>query len=165
MIVHQSDCPCGSEQLFSKCCEPIISGEVLAPTAESLMRSRYSAFVTNNIDYLLESNHPSTRHSIDRTAMAAWAKHSEWLGLEILSTSEGGVDNTDGVVEFRCVYKTQGAEQVLHEYSHFKRVKDRWFYVDGRSPSVETIRREGPKVRRNDPYSCGSGKKFKKCCG
>lgn len=158
-------CPCGNSKLFSECCEPIILGKQAALTAEALMRSRYSAFATNQVDYLLESNHPSTRGQIDRDSMADWAKRSEWLGLEILSTSDGGENDLEGEVEFRCRYRLKGQECTLHEFSQFKRgEKNRWFYVDGHTPSLGTIRREGPKVGRNDPCACGSGKKFKKCC-
>lgn len=156
-------CPCGSQQHFSHCCEPIILGVKKAPTAEALMRSRYSAFVVKDIDYLFKSNHISTRHTVDKKATAEWAENSEWLGLEILSTAQGGIDDTEGRVEFRCRYKVNGVEKTHHELSDFRKEQGEWFFVDP-AKSVPSVR-QGPKIGRNDPCPCGSGKKFKKCCG
>jgi SEC-C motif-containing protein len=87
------------------------------------------------------------------------------LGLEICSTEQGGVDDNDGLVEFIASYRENGVVRSHHEISRFKREAGRWYYVDGDAPKVETYVKEQPKVGRNDPCPCGSGKKYKKCCG
>ena len=157
-------CPCGSGREFSDCCEPFIKGESLPDTAEQLMRSRYSAYATQNIDYLHTSLHPDHQSDHDVNAARRWAANSDWLGLEIVSTSEGGKDDDTGIVEFKASYREKGKTRHLHEISSFQKVEGRWTYVDGRMPKPETIRNV-EKVGRNDPCPCGSGKKYKKCCG
>ncbi len=160
-----SNCPCGSGQPFEACCGPIISGERPAPTAEALMRSRYSAFATGAIDYLHESLHPHHRHDHDLEATRHWAQDSEWMGLEVRHVEGGGEADQEGRVEFRATYREKGVPRAHHEVGHFARVEGRWYYVDGKLVPPETQRRAAPKVGRNDPCPCGSGKKYKKCCG
>lgn len=157
-------CPCGSGQEYSACCEPFIKGEKLPETAEQLMRSRYSAYTMVNIDYLHNSLHPDHQSDHDVNAARKWAADSDWLGLEIVSTSAGGKDDETGIVEFKAGYRENGKVRQLHEISRFEKVDGRWTYVDGELPKPQTVRNEA-KVGRNDPCPCGSGKKFKKCCG
>lgn len=157
-------CPCGSGLEYSACCEPYISGDNLPETAEQLMRSRYSAYATVNVDYLHHSLHPDHQSDHDVNAARKWAADSDWIGLEIVSTAAGGKDDETGIVEFKASYRENGKVRQLHEISRFEKVEGRWSYVDGEMPKPQTVRNE-TKVGRNDPCPCGSGKKFKKCCG
>ncbi len=146
-------CPCGSGNRYAECCAPLHRGERTAAKAEALMRSRYSAFVLKNDDYLLATWHPSSRpHDLDLSRDV-----TRWQRLQIIACDQGLEGDSVGYVEFAAFY--DGGQ--LHERSRFLREEGRWFYVDGDIlPSVEPV-----KVGRNDPCPCGSGKKFKKCCG
>lgn len=157
-----SDCPCRSGKPLDTCCGPFLSGAALPPTAEALMRSRYSAFATGNIDYLHDTLLPETRDDFSREEIEAWSANSEWTGLEIRGTEAGGEDDDEGVVEFVARFTVKGKAQGHHETSSFVRRDGRWFYLEG---VLGARPRSGPKVGRNDPCTCGSGKKFKKCCG
>jgi SEC-C motif domain protein len=158
-------CHCNSGQDFNNCCGPILAGEKSAATAEALMRSRYSAYVSGETDYLEESLHPEHRSDYDAAATRSWANKADWLGLEIRSTKDGGENDSEGEVEFIANYRDDGVVHTHHEISRFKKESDRWYYVDGDTPKVETYKNEQPKVGRNEPCPCGSGKKYKKCCG
>ena len=157
-----TDCPCGSGKTLEACCGPYLSGAAPAPTAEALMRSRYSAFSTKNVDYLHDSLLPETRHDFNREHVTDWANNSEWLGLEVRSTEAGGPDDSEGVVEFVARFKVEGKDYVHHETSTFAKRDGVWYYVDG---IMGQRPRTAPKVGRNEPCPCGSGKKYKKCCG
>jgi SEC-C motif-containing protein len=159
------DCPCGSGLAHDACCRPIITGEAAAETAEALMRARYSAYVTEEIPFLLESLHPEHRDEHDAEAVEVWASESEWHGLEILGTEDGGPDDETGRVEFACTYTFEDETRRHHEDATFARHDGRWYFVEGDAVREQPFRRAEPKVGRNDPCPCGSGKKFKKCCG
>lgn len=158
-------CPCGSEHSFSDCCEPILQGQRQAPTAEALMRSRYSAYTRANIEYLTASLHPKARHDHDPAAALRWARNSKWLGLEIRSREAGGEADGEGQVEFIASYRDQQGLHKHHEVAHFVREDGCWYYLEGQAPKAVQLARQEPKQGRNDPCACGSGKKFKKCCG
>ena len=158
-------CPCGSGRNYSACCEPYISGKAKPLTAEALMRSRYSAYVEHAIDYIIKTCVHRGRDDIDYKSTRDWSEQSTWLGLKIISVEKGGPADTEGVVEFEAVYEKDGLKDIHHETAKFKKENsDEWLYVDGRI-SPRTIVRSTPKVGRNDPCPCGSGKKFKQCCG
>ena len=159
------DCPCGSGRTFEDCCQPVITGEAPATTAEALMRARYSAYVTEEIDFLLESLHPDHRDDHDADAVRRWAEQSHWHGLQVLATEAGGPEDDTGQVEFACEYTMGAEDHVHHEVGRFARHQGRWYFVEGDAVRPQPYRREEPKVGRNDPCPCGSGKKFKKCCG
>ncbi|MDC7226366.1 MAG: YchJ family protein [Spirochaetales bacterium] len=154
-------CPCGSGKTYAECCEPYVRGKKLAPGPEELMRSRYTAYVKQEIDYIVDTHNPVRIHRLDRDATEKWAAESEWLGLEIMRTETNG---DEGVVEFVAKFKQDGVEYDHHEVSNFVKTDDEWFFDDGYTPSA-TVVRDSPKVGRNDPCPCGSGKKYKKCCG
>ena len=158
-------CHCGSGQPYQTCCEPYVTGQENAPTAEALMRSRYSAYVEGAVDYLGETLHPQHRADWDREATRRWSEDAQWLGLEIVATEAGRQQDQQGMVEFIASFKENGSEKRHQECSRFARVNERWYYVDGEAPKPKTQRHSTPRVGRNDPCSCGSGKKFKKCCG
>jgi len=160
-----SDCPCGSGATYGDCCSPIIDGSTLAPTAEALMRSRYTAYVTGNVKHLGDTLDAAGKNDFDADSAKSWAESADWKGLEVVSVEKGGVDDDDGIVEFIASYEVD--EQLLqhHERAQFKKSGKRWEFVDGRVIGRDPYRREEPKIGRNDPCSCGSGKKYKKCCG
>lgn len=157
-------CPCGSSLAFADCCEPLIKGVKEAPTAEALMRSRYSAHVIAAIDYIQQTTHSSQRKNTDSKSTAVWCRKSEWQSLEILATEGGGPEDKTGTVEFIARYRHKGKPVKYHEIAEFVREDERWFFVNGETPRPEQVLL-GPKIGRNSPCPCGSGKKYKKCCG
>lgn len=154
-------CPCNSHKPYTECCGPLLSGIRLADTAEALMRSRYSAYVVRDIAYLLRSWHPSTRpDKIDPVAIPAWYE------LIIIHTEKGQETDNEGVVEFQAAAFSQKSILRLHEVSRFVKENNQWFYVDGEiKDDSHPVEGHEPKVGRNSPCPCGSGRKFKKCCG
>jgi SEC-C motif domain protein len=165
-IASPTLCPCGSEIDYEGCCSPIHRGEQTAPTAEALLRSRYAAFVKGNVEHLINTAHPKIREELDEESLRSWANDSKWLGLEILGSHLGDPDDEDGVVEFVAHYQNAEGETVdHHERSLFKKEDGAWYFLDGEPAVQEPYRREEPKLGRNDPCHCGSGKKFKKCHG
>ncbi|MFE2096784.1 YchJ family protein [Streptomyces sp. NPDC059468] len=115
-------CPCGRPESYDACCGRCHSGSAAAPTAEALMRSRYSAFVKGDTKYLLRTWHPRTRP--ERLDLDPGMK---WTGLEILGSTDGSAFHTTGTVTFRASYRGGS----LHERSRFERVDGAWVYVDG----------------------------------
>lgn len=159
------DCPCGSGKPFTQCCEPLLKGKARAEAPEQLMRSRYTAFAVGDIDYIFDTHDPDTVEQIDRKSTETWSKQSEWLGLEILETKLGGPEDYTGTVEFVARYKARGTKIDHREVATFRKHNGRWLFVDGEEVAGPPVVREGPKVGRNDPCPCGSGKKYKKCHG
>jgi SEC-C motif domain protein len=156
-------CPCGTGLAYSECCEQIIKGQRPAGTAEALMRSRYSAYVKVETDYIFKSTHPKHREGYDHIGTKEWAEKAEWHGLEIVSTNGGGSADTTGEVEFIARYVEKGKLKVHHELGEFKKENDTWFFTDGKAVAQRPV--ISNKIGRNDPCSCGSGQKYKKCCG
>ncbi|MGW1168843.1 YchJ family protein [Streptomyces sp. NPDC002550] len=115
-------CPCGLPRPYAACCGRFHAGPAAAPTAELLMRSRYSAFVTGDAGYLLRTWHPRTRP--ERLDLDP---RMRWTGLEILDTTDGSAFHSTGTVTFRASYRGGS----LHERSRFERVDGAWVYVDG----------------------------------
>lgn len=158
-------CPCGTGLPYAGCCEPIISGKSKAPTAEALMRARYSAYVKHEIDFIANSCiRVEGENDIDMEETRRWSEDSQWLGLKIHSTKQGGSADSEGVVEFSANYIYKGLKDEHREFAGFKKVDGNWMYAEGQLVTT-TVVRSGPKVGRNEPCSCGSGKKFKQCCG
>jgi SEC-C motif-containing protein len=158
-------CPCGSGLNYEGCCGPLIKGELAAETAEQLMRARYTAYTKVEMDYLLTTLHPHHRGDYDPKTTQAWAEKSQWHGLEILKTEKGGTDDTDGQVEFIAHFTQDEVRREHHEMADFRKDKGQWYFVNGKVMGPKQIIRQEPKVGRNDPCICGSGKKYKKCCG
>ncbi|HWA85751.1 MAG TPA: YchJ family protein [Opitutus sp.] len=159
-----SDCPCGSGRSYETCCEPIIAGAA-APTAEALMRSRYSAYAQHAFEHLGRSLSTAQRKDYSEADARRWSEKSEWLGLKILRTEKGGPEDGEGLVEFSARFRSEGQEHEHLETAIFTREDGKWVYAGQEAPRGTTVRRETPKVGRNDPCPCGSGKKYKKCCG
>jgi SEC-C motif domain protein len=160
-----TNCPCGSNITYEECCRPIITGERKAATAEQLMRSRYSAYVKNELDYILTSLHPESRSDYDEKSTRAWAENTQWHKIDILQTAGGGPEDVEGEVEFIASYSENGVEKEHHELSSFKKEDGTWYFVSGKIAPIKQFIRSTPKTGRNDPCLCGSGKKYKKCCG
>ncbi|MFG1654806.1 YchJ family protein [Micromonospora sp. NPDC049275] len=119
-------CPCGSGQAYADCCFPVHGGAAQAPTAEALMRSRFSAFALGDADYLLRSWHSSTR-----PARLELTPGQRWTRLEIAETERGGLLDATGTVTFHAHYREAGRPGALTERSRFIREDGRWVYLDG----------------------------------
>jgi len=162
-------CPCrlrSSPLPYSQCCASQLEADRPAPTAEALMRARYSAYALGKIDFLLTSLAPESRYDFDRKAVTHWSTQAEWLGLDILSTELGQEGDREGYVEFVAHFVLDGEQRAHRERSKFRfdEGDGRWYFVE------EANRKSAPIVKgaqpgRNDPCPCGSGKKYKKCCG
>ncbi len=119
------NCYCGNTVSFENCCEPYIKGVKKAPSAETLMRSRYTAYATGAADYLVNTTHHSTRKFHNKQDILAWSKANTWLTLEILAS-------TATTVTFKAYYLDEKAKtRIHHEHSTFKFDNGSWFYVDG----------------------------------
>lgn len=129
------------------------------------MRSRYSAYVKHAFDHLGNSLSAEQKRDFAAEDAKRWSEQSEWLGLTILKTEKGGPDDQEGVVEFTARFRSGSQEHEHVETALFSRESDRWVYAGQKTPHGETVRYEKPKPGRNDPCPCGSGKKYKKCCG
>ena len=125
-MVKLSECPCCSGKGYAGCCGPYIDGNEPAPTAEALMRSRYTAYTFLNEEYLLATWHASMRP--ERLGLADETP-TKWLGLEVKRYEQSDADHA--VVEFVARYKINGRAHRLHEVSRFVREEGRWYYVDG----------------------------------
>ena len=162
-----TDCPCGTKKSFAACCEPYISGNAAAPTAEALMRARYTSFAVGKIEFVEKSHDPASRgEGFDRAAAEKWSKESQWKGLQIVALKDGLEKDSTGIVHFAAYFTQDGKDYKHQEIASFKRGADgKWYFIDGVSPKAETYEKKGPDLGRNDPCHCGSGKKFKKCHG
>lgn len=158
------ECACGSGMPFAECCAPYLSGQKNAPTAEALMRSRYTAYTRNDLDYIARTWHSATRPVLNKDESDNHAEKMQWLGLEIIATEAGMAHDAEGMVEFIAHYQAQGVTGKMHEVSRFRREGGAWRYLDGKVDSRDADTRNMPRVGRNDPCPCGSGKKYKKCC-
>jgi SEC-C motif-containing protein len=162
--IAMSACPCGSGQELQSCCGPILEG-ASAPTPEALMRARYTAHVLGNFEFLEKSLHSGTRENVDKAKLRKWSEMVSWQGLEVLGAEGGGPEDDKGRVSFVARYSVGETPQEIREDAEFVRENGEWRYLDGQVHGHTPYRREAPKVGRNDPCPCGSGKKYKKCCG
>ncbi len=143
-------CICGNPEEFSMCCEPIINKSRTPQTPEELMRSRYSAYTLADGAYLVYSTLKENRYTDDIALIEEFSHSVVWLKLDVLQAFSN-------IVEFKAYYKDADGIQVLHEKSTFVLEDGIWKYKDGELYNS--------KVQRNESCPCGSGKKFKKCCG
>ncbi|RVT49135.1 hypothetical protein EMM73_00595 [Rheinheimera sediminis] len=157
-------CYCGSGQIFSACCEPLISGQAKAQSPEELMRSRYSAYCHHHKNpqcyrYIMETYHSSVRAAHTETEIADFARAVHFVGLKILSdSSQKKPQPQSNQVHFVASYLVGDRLEKLDEVSDFEMEQGHWMYRSG-------VLTEHPAVRlsRNDICPCGSGIKFKKC--
>jgi len=153
-------CFCGNQHPFEKCCEPLILGERRAENAEQLMRSRFSAFMVHNGQYLFDTHHRDFRQSLTPELLTKSASETEWIRLEVLSFLQH--NDKQANVHFRAWYIDQQRLDYLEEKSEFV-FDEQWFYTTGQH--VQSDAALVGKIQRNDPCPCHSGKKFKKCHG
>ena len=158
-------CPCGSTLTLAACCDPYISGRAAAPTAEALMRARYTSYATGRIEFIERTHAAETREDFNRDAAEKWARESEWKGLTIVSTKDGKEKDSTGVVSFAALFSQDGKDYRHEEIAQFRKDKGAWMFLSGANPKPETYVKTGPDLGRNDPCHCASGKKFKKCHG
>jgi SEC-C motif-containing protein len=153
-------CLCGSGIAYQQCCEPYHFGEKIPATAEALMRSRYTAYVLRNAVYLQETWDATRRpEKIDFSR-----ENIDWLRLEITEIKKGEIKDSKGVVAFKAFYSQDDEEHVMNEISRFTKINGRWFYLDGVIKSMGKVNQQ-TNHGKNALCSCGSGKKFKRCCG
>ena len=172
--IHPSSSAISSPLLYKDCCQPYHdrlynSEDNKANTAERLMRTRYSAFVLVKPEYIVKTTLPAQQALLDINAIESWAKETDWAGLEIVEHTPK-LGKRHAQVEFKAYFRssektTGGLEekvQAHHELSAFVKVKDkanndtRWYFLD---PTVSMT------VSQKQPCICGSGEKFKRCCG
>ncbi|WP_269620833.1 YchJ family protein [Zhongshania sp. BJYM1] len=152
----ENHCYCGNAKPFTECCYQYISGNTAAPTAETLMRSRFSAFCIKDPDYLLETLHKDPRAKESRKALLRSFGNTQWRSLKIIRSHQGAGGQRRGAVEFAAFFVEGEKGGQLHERSRFEFEDGRWFYTDGDILPPIT-------VPRNEPCWCGSGRKLKKC--
>jgi len=152
--MNNAKCPCLSGQPYLSCCAPYHQKQSVAPTAEALMRSRYSAFVMQLASYLHDTHHISTRPAESPETDPSSLANTQWLGLTIREVDQHA---DSAAVEFIAFYQDQPIGQ-LHERSRFIKEHGNWFYLDGQF--LAPI-----KLARNAACICGSGKKLKRCHG
>ncbi|KAA9001810.1 YchJ family protein [Affinibrenneria salicis] len=150
-------CPCGSQLQYIACCQPYLGSGSPAPDPVALMRSRYTAYCKHDVDYLIATWHPDCRPEQWRASLSESGEATVWQGLTILAETPGK-NSDEAFVEFAARFtdaERPGQTALMRERSRFLRLHDRWYYIDG--VHLQT--------GRNDRCPCGSGKKFKKCCG
>jgi len=158
-----SGCPCNSGLDMDACCLPLIKGSVEASSAEALMRSRYTAYVLGEFDYIERTCDPETAEEFNRMDIERCHSDIKWTGLSVREVKGGKEGDTEGTVDFSFSYQYKGQNNAQREIASFRRAGDRWFYVDSEINPKEkpvTVVHTG----RNEPCPCGSGKKYKKCC-
>ncbi|MDH5230325.1 MAG: YchJ family metal-binding protein [Gammaproteobacteria bacterium] len=149
-------CPCGSGKQLVDCCGQYLFQSMLPGKAEILMRSRYSAYVLGENDYLLQTWHTKTRPkdiAIDRNIV--------WTGLQIIEANTSSDSAERAWVGFVASYEESGRSAKLAERSEFVFENHQWFYLKGEPLQQARVQ----KLSRNSLCACGSGKKFKRCCG
>ena len=122
-------CPCGSNKSYKICCEPIHKDISQAKIPLELMKSRYSAYVLGNIDFLMTSHHPSTRPVLEKQEILTWTKSVEWQRLEIIEAKEA--NSNEGFVIFKAHFRENGESSVIFEKSRFIKENQHWTYIDG----------------------------------
>jgi SEC-C motif domain protein len=157
---QQIKCACCSGLAYEECCGLFLAGEKQATTAEVLMRSRFTAFTKHDAAYILKTWEPTKRPSkVDFPENSV-----TWKRLEILNTKKGGDKDVKGIVEFKAYYLLNHEEYVVHEISRFRKDQGRWYYLDGAVKSIANVNQQS-NTGKNAPCPCGSGKKYKRCCG
>ncbi|HRH79250.1 MAG TPA: YchJ family protein [Cellvibrionaceae bacterium] len=150
MLSFESGCPCGSGQPLANCCARFWRGEAIT-RPEELMRARYSAFASGQMEFLLATLHPSRQQPDERAQLTQSLADTQWLALHVLAAVEN-------CVEFVAFFRQQNKLGQLHERSRFVYEDGRWWYLDGDFlPAL--------KWERNESCWCRSGKKYKKCHG
>jgi SEC-C motif domain protein len=124
-------CPCTSKKTFDKCCEPYLSGKKQPETPEKLMRSRFSAYATRKVDYLIHTTAEEERGKIDREELESYCRTISCISLKVVKAEGGGPEDETGTVLFYASLQLNGKRMLHKELSRFKREEGRWVYVDG----------------------------------
>ena len=150
---------------YSDCCQPYHDAldknndkvnDIKAENAERLMRTRYSAFVLQKAEYIVKTTVLAQQALLDIKSIESWARETNWAGLEIVSHT-AKIGKRHAQVEFKAFYTAQDGQQAAHhELSSFVQVDGRWYFLD---PTVDMT------ISQKHPCLCGSGEKFKRCCG
>lgn len=148
-----SSCPCGVGE-YATCCQPLHLGQKRAETAEQLMRSRYSAFAKQEIEYIVQTTAIGQQQALEVNAIADWSKANQWLKLEIVQAQEK-LAKHHAQVEFKAHYHDGQQAQIHHEVSHFVKHDGAWYFLD---PTTDQ------NITMKQACICGSNKKFKQCC-
>lgn len=160
-------CPCNSNLAYADCCQPFHENRdenlPFPDTAEQLMRSRYSAFVLQKTDYIVATTLPAQQPFLDKQAISDWAKDTDWAGLEVINHMPKLSKHHASVAfnaYFNVVENAETKRLFHHELSYFvKAGKDdvtKWYFLD---PTLNM------SISQKQPCICGSGEKFKRCCG
>ena len=121
-------CSCGSGKEYDACCGIYLEGTLWAPSPETLMRSRYTAYTRQNFQYIQKTMKGAALAAFDPIQSKEMAKATKWLKLQVLSYSQNG---DEGTVEFIAFFQFQEQDQMLHEVSHFQKIQGQWYYVSG----------------------------------
>lgn len=160
---NKASCPCCSGQTYQQCCGQFLSTKAFPRTPLALMRSRYTAHVINDIDYIIQTMKGKAAKLFDRHATEQeWFQNRKWLKLEIVEAPVVKSKDNQGIVEFKAYFELEGSEHMMHERSKFSKLNDRWYYVSGKHK--QDTPHQQVKINRNDLCPCGSGKKYKHCC-
>jgi SEC-C motif-containing protein len=154
MLITQETCPCGQPIPLAACCGVLHMGQT-APTAEALMRSRYSAYVLGLVDYVVRTTVVVQQDELDVDGIREWSTQSQWLGLTVLEAQAAGHSDQHAWVTFEARWSDADGVHVHRERSAFVQTQGQWFFID---PYIAI------KATRNDPCPCQRGAKFKKCC-
>lgn len=154
-------CPCGLPSTYAACCGRFIERKAIAETPEQLMRSRYTAYTLLEMRYIEETMSGFARQAYDEYEARTWAEKADWQGLDVVRAPVCKPNATQGEVEFKAHYLSNGEPKCLHEISVFHKLAGHWYYVSGKQGGLLAAKKSVP---RNAPCPCGSGKKFKKCC-
>jgi SEC-C motif-containing protein len=122
-------CSCGNDQPYESCCRPFHWGEAQPETPEALMRSRYSAFVHKEWDYLEETLDPQTLMDFDHAGNRAWGESVDLYKLEIVRAEQNA---NKGLVEFKAYFKQNNEEHIHHEVSKFRKQAGVWYFREGK---------------------------------
>lgn len=160
--MYDSDvpCPCGTRRKFGACCALYINGTP-APDAQTLMRSRYTAYVVGALDHVAATHAPEVRDDFNRAEAERLARVCQFQELEIRKVVENG---HSAQIDFLIRFRRDNKDMMQVELADFRREDGRWLYAGGKLSS-QVSQRTVTRVGRNDPCPCGSGKKAKKCCG
>jgi SEC-C motif domain protein len=161
-LQSSSPCPCGSGRTFGECCEPLLKQQRVPATAEELMRSRFTAHVVRDFRHLHRTYLTTARQPF--VAEAEEGTDISWTRLAVHAHELGAKADT-AFVDFTAYFDDNGVEQAMHEKAEFVRLEGVWFYLRAVRSGPAPVRSSQPKVGRNEPCPCGSGKKYKHCCG
>lgn len=152
-----NNCPCGSGAIYHDCCARYHHGQAVAADAQTLMKSRFCAFYLGNIDYIIATTVPAEQALLDKASLQAWADGVRWHKLDVVSHSPK-IGKRHAQVHFRAYFCRVGEdiERCHDEHSAFVNIEGRWYFLDPTLPI---------KLTNKQPCLCGSGEKFKACCG